>query len=190
MNILKKKLSGVLEMIPSYYEDERGFLVRMYDKKVFKDFGITSDWMQESHSYTRKKGTIRGLHVSLPPFLETKLIKAITGEMLWIIVDLRKDFPTFGKWESIMLSDKLKNLLYIPRGFAHGCISLSDNCNLVIKADNFFSPNVGTGIKWDDPELNINWGLKGNLPFIISEKDKNYPSFKEFKEKYGGIVID
>ena len=187
MKKINKKLDGVIEIIPEPHKDSRGFLVRCYDKKIFKGFGINTKWVQESHSHTYKKYTLRGLHVSLPPHLEAKLIRAIKGEVLWVVVDLRKDSPTFGKYHPIILSDKLKNLLYVKRGFAHGCISLTDNCDLIVKSDNYYSPKIGTGIKWDDPELDIDWNLNGESPYLISERDKNYPTFKKFKEKYGGF---
>jgi len=189
MKKINKKLDGVIEIIPEPHKDSRGFLVRLYDKEIFEGFGINTRWVQESHSHTYKKYTLRGLHVSLPPHLEAKLVRAIKGEVLWVVVDLRKDSPTFGKYHSIILSDKLNNLLYVKRGFAHGCISLSDNCDLVIKSDNYFLPNHGSGIIWNDTDLNIDWNLKGNIPFI-SEKDKNYPTFKNFKEKYGGFNVE
>lgn len=189
MEIKNKKLTGFLEIIPEAYRDTRGFLVRLYDKEVFKGFGIDRNWVQESHSHTKKKYTLRGLHIQLPPFLEGKLISAIRGKILWVVVDLRKNSKTFGHWDSAILSEKLKNIIYVPRGFAHGCLSLTGNSDLVIKSDNYFSANQGTGIIWSDKDLNINWQLGKNLPFI-SERDKNYLTFKEFKKKYGAIKIN
>lgn len=184
--IKKKKLDGFMEIIPKAHTDKRGFLVRLYDKEIFQKFGINAKWVQESHSHTSKKHTLRGLHVQLPPFSEEKLIRAINGKILWVAVDLRKNSKTFGKWDYVVLSGQLKNIIYVSRGFAHGCLSLSDNCDLVIKSDNYFSQNHSTGIIWNDKDLNIEWGLKRKVP-LISKRDKNYLTFKEFKQKYGAI---
>lgn len=189
MKKINKKLDGFIEIIPEPYMDERGFLARLYDEEIFKGFDINTKWVQESHSHTYKKYTLRGLHAQLPPFSEGKLIRAIKGKMLWVVVDLRKNSETFGQWDSILLSGEVKNIIYIKRGFAHGCMSLSDNCDLVIKSDNYFSPNHGSGIIWNDMDLNIDWNLKGNTPFI-SKRDRDYPTFKNFKEKYGGLDVE
>lgn len=183
IEVRKGKLDGFIELIPETYEDERGFLARLYDKRVFKDLGLPTEWTEESHHYTKKKYILRGLYTQLPPFSEGKLLRVTRGEMLWVSVDVRKNSKTFGLWDSIILSDKRKNLLYVTRGFAHGCLSLTDEVDLIIKSDNYFSEEHGVGIIWNDKDLNINWNLNGNVPYI-SERDKGYPSFREFKEKY------
>lgn len=186
MEMRKKKLDGFIEIIPEVYEDERGFLARLYDERIFKNLGLSTEWTEESHHHTGKRHILRGLYVQLPPFSEGKLLRVIRGEMVWVSVDLRKDSATFGLWDSAVLSDRRKNLLYTARGFAHGCLSLTDEVDLIIKSDNYFSPEYGAGIFWNDKELNIDWDLKGVTPFV-SERDKSYPSFREFKERYGGI---
>lgn len=127
---------------------------------------------------------LRGLYVQRSPFSEGKLLRVIRGEMLWVSVDVRKNSKTFGQWDSVVLSDKRKNLLCTARGLAHGCLSLTDGVDLIIKSDNYFSAEHGVGIAWNDGDLNIDWGLKGSAP-LISERDKAYPSFQEFKKKYG-----
>ncbi|MBU0535720.1 MAG: dTDP-4-dehydrorhamnose 3,5-epimerase [Nanoarchaeota archaeon] len=184
MEFIKKNLKGFIEIIPEAHEDNRGFLARLYDQKTFKENDINNRWIQDSHSHTSKKGTLRGLHIQTNPFSEAKLIRAIKGRMKWIVVDLRKDSKTFGKWESVELSEEKKNMIFVSRGFGHGCVSMTDDCDLVIKSDNLFSPEHGAGIIWNDPELGINWGIKE--PFM-SERDSKYPSFKEFKDTHGGI---
>lgn len=181
-----KKIDGLWEITPETYQDERGFLARIYDEKMFKDLGFDAKWMEVSHHHTSRKNILRGLYTQLPPFSEGKLLRIIKGEMLWVSVDLRKESKTFGQWESVVLSEKNKNVLVTARGFAHGCLSLTDNVDLLIQSDNYFSVDHGVGIAWNDPELNIDWELNGIMPYI-SERDSKYPSFKEFKEKYGGI---
>lgn len=186
MEIRELKLKGIYEIISMPRIDERGYMVRLYDDKIFENVGFNTKWIQESRSYTKKKYTIRGLHVSLPPSLEGKTISIISGKVLWVVVDIRRNSNTFGQWASIILSDELMNTLYASRGFAHGCLSLTDNCDLLLRADNYYSDANGTGIHWNDKELNIDWSLNGIVP-IISERDRNYKTFSEFKEKYGGV---
>lgn len=189
MKIKKKKINGFVEIIAESYTDERGFLTRLYDEKIFQSLGLNTKWTQESHHHTYKKYTLRGLHVQLPPFSEGKLLRVTRGKLLWVVIDLREDSKTFGQWDSVILSDEAKNSIYIERGFGHGCLSLTDNVDLMIKSDNYFSPKHGVGIIWNDKDLNVDWNLKGNAPFIC-KRDKNYPTFKDFKEKYGGIKTD
>ena len=184
IEIKKKKLDGLIELVPEVFEDERGFLARIYDERIFKKFGLPTEWMEESHHFTRKKHTLRGLYTQRPPFSEGKLLRVIRGEMLWVSVDVRTDSRTFGQWDSIVLSGSGKNMLYATRGFAHGCVSLTDDVDLLIQSDNYFSSEHGIGIIWNDKDMNIDWNLGGITPFV-SERDGGYSSFKEFKEKYG-----
>lgn len=188
MRVEKKKLSGLYEVISEPCIDERGMLVRMYDEKEFKSLSLNTVWVQESYSRTDKKGTLRGIHVQFPPFTEAKLIRMIRGRMLWVVVDLRKNSETFGLWESCELLGAKTSCIYVERGFGHGCVSLSDGCDMVIMSDNYYSNEHGAGITWNDKELNIDWHLEGITP-VISENHKSYPPFSEFCEKYGGVEI-
>lgn len=186
MKVVYKKPAGVLELFPEWRIDSRGFLVRLYDREVFRNLGLPADWVQESRVHTNERFTLRGLHVSLPPSVEGKAVTAVRGELLWVAVDLRKESGTFGRWVSTVLSGMSRNILCVERGFAHGCLALTDDSDLLVKADNYFSEQHSAGIVWNDPDLNIDWGLGGAVP-IISERDAQYPSFREFKEKYGGL---
>lgn len=186
IKLKKGKMEGFVELVPEAYEDERGFLARLYEERVFEKLGLPTRWTEESHHHTFRKGILRGLYVQLSPYSEGKLLRVTKGEMLWVSVDLRKNSKTFGVWDSVILSDKTKNLLSTAPGFAHGCLSLTDGVDLIIKSDNYFSAEHGVGIIWNDEDLAIDWNLRGMTPFV-SERDKNYPSFKSFKEKYGGV---
>lgn len=179
--IKKKKLSGLVEIIPEVYEDERGFLARSYEKKAFQKLGLNIGWKEQSLHHTNKKYTLRGLYIQLPPYSEGKLLSVINGEMLWVSVDLRKNSKTFGQWDSLVLTGALHNLLYAPRGLAHGCVSLSDDVDLLITSDNEFAAAHGVGILWSDKDLDIDWNLGTNTPFV-SARDGAYPSFQNFKE--------
>ena len=187
MLIKEKKIKGVFEIQLEPLEDERGFFMRTYDDRIFKDLGIERKWVNENHSLSRIKGTIRGIHFQYPPDTETKLSRVITGEIFFVVVDIRKDSKTFGEWISVVLSSEKKNMLFIPRGCAPGMCTLTDNCNLIYKVDNYYSPNNEDVIKWNDPDLAIKWPIKE--PVVISERDSKGKSFKEFVEKHGGLKI-
>ena len=182
MEIKKKEISGVYEIVCKPIGDERGFFMRSYDDKIFGEAGISHQWVQENHSKTEKKGTIRGLHLQLPPFAETKLIRVIRGD---VFVDLRKGSETFGRWGSVILSETKHNHVLVPRGFAHSFCTLTANCEVVYKSDNFYSPNHEVGIIWNDKDLGIEW--PSPRP-ILSDKDNNNISFQNFKDKY--LAVD
>lgn len=185
MKIKELNIKGVFEIQLEPITDERGFFMRTYDKKILEEFGFNNQWVQENHSLNKVKYTIRGLHFQFAPDTETKLVRVISGELMDVYVDLRKNSPTIGKWGSIVLSEEKKNMIYIPKGFAHGICTLSDNCNLLYKVDNYYAKNNEWNIKWDDPDINISWPI--DSPAVISERDQNAKSFEEFFKKYGGL---
>lgn len=186
MTIKESKLGGVFEIQLEAKEDFRGFFMRTYDDKIFEKYGINQNWVQEYHNLSLKRGTIRGLHLQLPPHSETKLVRAISGSSLDVFVDLRKNSPTFGQWSSVILSAENKKMIYIPRGFAHGLCSLEDNTMILCKIDNQYAPDAEYQIVWDDPDLHIDWQLNGASP-IVSPKDTNAKSLKEFIKTHSGI---
>jgi dTDP-4-dehydrorhamnose 3,5-epimerase len=180
------KFDSIYEIHLELREDERGFFMRVYDDTLFKKFGLQTNWVQESHSLSTRKGIVRGLHFQFPPHTETKLIRAVRGEVYDVFVDLRKNSPTLGQWGSIKLSAKDNNMIYISRGFAHGFCTLTDNCELIYKMDNYYEASSADVIKWNDPDLGINWPVTSP---ILSEKDSNAKSFKEFIDSCGGLEI-
>ena len=167
----------VIQLEP--HNDKRGFFMRVYDDGVFKKAGIHRDWVQENHSLTVEEGTIRGLHFQLRPFQETKLVRVIRGEIYDVFVDLRDGSETFGEWGCVTLSAENKKMVYIPKGFAHGFCTLSKNSEVVYKVDNCYAPRHERTIRWDDPDLDIEWRI--NNP-ILSDKDAKAASFKEFEK--------
>ncbi|MCK4662465.1 MAG: dTDP-4-dehydrorhamnose 3,5-epimerase [Bacteroidales bacterium] len=186
MEIIKKKIKGTYEIILKPIKDNRGFFLRTYDNKIFDKFGINKNWVQENHSKSEKKGIIRGLHFQLPPFLETKLVRCIRGSVFDVFVDLRKNSPTFGQWDSIILSENSYNYAYIPRGCAHGFCTLTDISEVIYKVDNYYAPDYETGIIWNDKDLKIEWIEKNP---ILSEKDSKNITFSEFIKNYQFIEI-
>jgi dTDP-4-dehydrorhamnose 3,5-epimerase len=186
MKIDQRRLPGVFEITGSPIQDARGHFKRLYDEALFRGTGLNTSWAQESESHTARKHTLRGIHVSLPPALECKTITAIRGATAWVVVDLRRDSPAFGQWDRTEVSAERHNTLYAPPGFAHGCVSLTDDCVLLLRAAPAWSEQHGTGIVWNDPDLAIDWGLGGASPFV-SDRDRQYPSFQEFRQTHGGV---
>jgi dTDP-4-dehydrorhamnose 3,5-epimerase len=186
MKIIPGKLKGIFEINLSPFTDERGFFMRTYDLNLFNGASINKVWVQENHSLSKQQGVLRGLHFQLPPFAETKLVRCISGSVLDVFVDLRKDSPTFGQWDSIELSAVNKKMIFIPRGFAHGFCTLSENSEVLYKVDNFYSKEHERGLIWNDTEIGIEWPLEDP---ILSEKDKTNWTLAEFVQKINGIEL-
>jgi dTDP-4-dehydrorhamnose 3,5-epimerase len=186
MLIKESKLKGVFEIDLEPHEDHRGFFVRVYDDAIFKQYRIRRDWVQENQSLSKEKGTIRGLHFQFPPYTETKLVRVVSGEVYDVIVDLRKGSATFGEWDRFRISEDNKKMIYIPRGFAHGMCTLTKNCAMLYKVDNYYTPESEGTIIWDDPDIGIDWPVENP---ILSEKDSRAQSFKEFVNAYGGLEV-
>ena len=160
----------------SVFGDDRGFFQESYNLKRFHDFGITADFIQDNHSYSATKGTIRGLHFQTEPMAQAKLVRVVKGSALDIIVDIRKGSPTFGKYEEFEINDKNQVQIFIPKGFAHGFCTLEDETHFCYKVDNYYSPENNAGIIWNDPEIGIKW--PANDP-ILSEQDKKWKTLGE-----------
>ncbi len=186
MIIIERKFKGVFEIQLDPHEDKRGFFMRVYDTQIFEKYKIHKKWVQENHSLSVEKGVIRGMHFQLPPHSEAKLIRVINGKIYDVFIDLRKGSLTFGQWDSINLSADNKKMIFIPRGFAHGFYTLTENCEILYKIDNYYAPNSEGSIRWDDPDVGINWPVSNP---IISEKDLKAKSFREFIERYGGLEL-
>jgi len=183
--ILKKcEIDGVCEIQLDPYTDHRGFFMRTYDKNIFMKYDLHKRWVQENHSFSKQKGTLRGLHFQHSPYMESKLIRIPMGEIFAVYVDLRKDSQYLGKWGSCILSEKKNNMLFIPRGFAMGMCTLTENCSILYKMDNYYHPEKQGEILWDDHDLGIDWPI--DKP-ILSKRDKNAQTYKEFIDEYRGL---
>ncbi len=181
LEITPLKLAGTFEikLAPSY--DERGYFVRVWDQRLFREYGLTTSWVQENQSLSSRKGLIRGLHFQKPPHAETKLVRVVVGAILDVFVDLRKDSRTYGRWDSIELSAGNHKMVYIPKGFAHGFCTLSDEAVVLYKVDAYYAPELEGGIRWDDEMLEIQWPVKD--PFA-SAKDAMLPGFRDFASPF------
>ena len=158
--------------------------MRTFDNDLFNQKKISSNWVQENHSKSISKHTLRGLHFILPPHTDGKLIRCIRGEVFDVFVDLRKGSTTYGKWDSIVLNEEDHKLLYLPKGLAHGFCTLSNNSEIIYKHDTHYQKDFDFGIKWNDKDIGIQWPTKEP---IISEKDQSLISFKEFTKRYKGL---
>lgn len=174
MERIETSLPGVLELRPVIHRDTRGFFIETYHKAKFADLGIADAFVQDNHSRSIK-GTLRGLHYQLR-HPQAKLCRVVEGEALDVAVDIRIGSPTFGKWTSVLLSSKAQNQIYVPSGFAHGFLTLTDTVQFLYKCSDFYDPTDEQGIAWNDPDLEICWGESAP---IISEKDKKYPTLTQ-----------
>lgn len=178
MQIIKTEFEGLIEIIPNVYPDERGWFYEFYKEEAFKKAGINTTFVQENQSFS-KKGVIRGLHLQLPPFAQAKLVTVISGKVLDVVVDLRKESKTFKKVYYCPLDSVTKKMLLVPEGFAHGFAALEDSI-FFYKCSNFYDKKSEAGIVWDDTALNINWQTEDP---IVSEKDNALITLKEFLGK-------
>lgn len=183
MKKIETELPGVYIIEPTVYYDERGYFYESYSTEKYKNLlGFNVDFVQENQSKS-KHGVLRGLHFQLPPYAQTKLVRVTKGYVLDVAVDIRKGSPTFGKYVAVMLSDTNHRQLYIPRGLAHGFITLSDEAILQYKCDNPYAPGYERSIAWNDPEIGIDWPLI-EKDIILSEKDKLAPMLKDAKQLF------
>ena len=176
MKVINTTLSEVIIVEPRVFRDYRGWFVEAYSKKEWKEAGIVAHFVQDNHSFSLQKGTLRGLHFQNDPHAQTKLVRCTRGAILDIVVDIRKGSPTYKQWIAVELSEANYRQLYVPKGFAHGFVALSDNVEVQYKVDDYYVPSLDRSIRFDDPDLAIDWGISAP---ILSEKDLNAPYLKD-----------
>lgn len=176
MDFVETTLPGLYLIKPKIYEDSRGYFFESFNKKLFTNINLSVNFVQDNQSLS-KKNVLRGLHFQVVPFEQGKLVRVVSGSVNDVVVDMRKDSPTFGQSYSVILSDKNKLMMWIPPGFAHGFLSLEDNTIFTYKCTAYYNKESERGIKWNDPRLNINWNA---LNPIVSEKDAELPSWDEY----------
>jgi dTDP-4-dehydrorhamnose 3,5-epimerase len=177
METIEHKIKGLIEFIPRVFGDERGFFFESFNKVNLENAGIKDNFVQDNQSFS-KKGVVRGLHFQKNPFAQGKLVRVITGKALDVAVDLRKNSPTFGQYETFLLDSTKQNMVYIPAGFAHGFSALEDTI-FFYKCTNFYNKASEAGIIWNDPTLNINWEVESPN---VSDKDKELKTLEELIE--------
>jgi len=176
MKITAGKLEGILVIEPKVFEDSRGFFYESYNHKVLQAHGVDLDFVQDNHSRS-VKNTLRGLHYQINPG-QDKLVRATIGEVWDVVVDIRENSPTFGQWESFVLSEKNKMQIFVPKGFAHGFCVLSDWAEFQYKCSEYWSPADERGIIWNDPDLKVEWPV---TEAILSSKDAENTLFKDIE---------
>jgi len=179
MNVIQTDIPDVLIFEPKVFGDERGFFFESFSQKVFEEaVGYEVNFVQDNHSKS-SKGVLRGLHYQLAPHAQGKLVRCVAGEVFDVAVDIRKESPTFGKWVGVNLSAENKRQLWIPEGFAHGFLVLTETAEFVYKTTNYYHPESDRGIIWKDETLNIDWPISSKL--VMSDKDKTHPVFAQAK---------
>lgn len=172
----KTKLEGAWTITIKKLEDERGFFGRSWCQKEFDEHGLVSTVVQANVSYNKKKGTLRGMHYQEHPYEETKLVRCTRGAIYDVVIDLRPGSPTYKQWIGEELTADNYTMLYVPRNFGHGFITLEDDTEVTYQVSQFYTPGAEKGIRWDDPAFNIQWPVQ---PLLISEKDRSHPDFKD-----------
>ena len=180
MQVTKTALEGVLILEPKVFGDARGWFMETWSARKFEAAGLNFDFVQDNQSYSAQRGTLRGLHYQTAPSAQAKLVRCTRGKLLDVAVDIREGSETLGKWVAVELTADNKKQLLIPRGFAHGFLTLTDDVEIQYKADNFYAPTCDGNIRWDDPQIKIDWPF---APTILADKDAKAPTLKERLER-------
>lgn len=176
MKVIETEIKDLYMIEPQVFGDNRGWFMESWSQKKMEEAGLFYNFVQDSHSFSEKKGTLRGLHFQKGSSSQAKLVRCVRGAVLDVAVDLRKNSKTYKKWVGCVLSEENKKQFLIPRGFAHGFLTLTDNVEFVYKADNYYDPQADRNIIWNDEEINVDWGIENP---ILSEKDKKAPKLSE-----------
>lgn len=181
MRVIKTELEGVLILEPVVHGDQRGFFMESWSKRDMEKVGLFYDFVQDNHSLSAQKGTLRGIHFQRGVKAQAKLVRCIRGAVLDVAVDLRPISPTYKKWVAQKLTAENKRQLLIPRGFGHAFLTLTDDVEFLYKADNYYAPEADAGIRWDDPEIGIDWPVREP---VLSWKDADAPFLKDIDTGY------
>lgn len=177
------EIADVKLVTPQRFGDDRGFFSETYSATRFKAAGIDADFVQDNHSLSVQTGTVRGLHFQSPPYAQAKLVRVLRGAIVDVAVDVRRGSATYGKWVKAELSAENGVQIFVPRGFLHGFATLVPNTEIAYKVDNYYSKECDGSVKWNDPELAIDWGLAGMTP-VLSQKDEQAPAFRDFNSPF------
>ncbi|MGN4977031.1 dTDP-4-dehydrorhamnose 3,5-epimerase [Aeromonas sp. 95A] len=179
MNVIKTAIPDVLIFEPKVFGDERGFFFESFNHKLFEEaVGYPVHFVQDNHSKS-SKGVLRGLHYQLPPHAQGKLVRCVAGEVFDVAVDIRKSSPTFGQWVGVNLSGENKRQLWIPEGFAHGFLTLSESAEFLYKTTNYYAPQSEGSIRWNDPQLDIEWPIKEQINLSNKDQDASFLHLSE-----------
>ena len=184
MQINPTSIAAVQVLTPKRHGDHRGFFSEVYRKEFLSTKGIDVEFVQDNHSLSAEKGTVRGLHFQAPPFAQDKLVRVVRGSVFDVAVDLRKGSATYGEHVSVVLSAEAWNQVYVPVGFAHGFMTLEPDTEVVYKVSDYYAPDNERGLLWNDPELGIQWPIPERRA-VLSEKDRRYPRLADLSTPFG-----
>ncbi|WP_312470513.1 dTDP-4-dehydrorhamnose 3,5-epimerase [Neobacillus sp.] len=182
MNVVETFLPGVKIIEPKVFGDHRGWFMETYSEAMFEEAGINIKFVQDNQSFSAAKGTLRGLHYQLNPKAQTKLVRCTKGSIFDVAVDIRKGSPTYGKWFGIELSAENKKQLLIPKGFAHGFMTITEDAEVQYKVDELYAPECDRGIIWNDPAIGIEWPME--ITPVLSAKDEKAPLLVEAENNF------
>ncbi|WP_411819445.1 dTDP-4-dehydrorhamnose 3,5-epimerase [Hyphococcus formosus] len=183
MDVTALAIPEVKLITPRRFSDDRGFFSETYNAKAFKAAGIECDFVQDNHSYSARQGTVRGLHYQSPPFAQSKLVRVLRGAIIDVAVDARKDSPSFGQWVKAEISAENGTQIFVPKGFLHGFATLEPDTEVAYKVDAFYDGASDGSVKWDDPDLAIDWGIRPESA-SLSEKDAKAPKWADFSSPF------
>jgi dTDP-4-dehydrorhamnose 3,5-epimerase len=184
MIVTKTQLQEVLIIEPRKFGDNRGFFSEVFNARALNEFIGPVTFVQDNHSLSQKKGTLRGIHFQAPPFAQDKLIRCVRGAILDVAVDLRRGSPTFGQSVGEVLSAENWRQLYVPKGFGHAFLTLTDDVEVMYKVTDYYAPDYDGGVIWNDPDLAISWGLNKDDTVELSSKDALLPRLREFESPF------
>lgn len=180
MQVIPTKLKDVYIIEPKVIGDSRGWFSETWTKRDFEEAGLFYDFVQDNQSYSAKKGTLRGLHFQKGDYSQAKLVRCVKGSILDVVVDLRHESPTYLQWTSVELSAANHREFLVPRGFAHGFVTLTDDVEFIYRVDNYYAPEHEASIRYDDPDFNVDWGFRGEEKPILAAKDEAAPYYKDY----------
>lgn len=182
MDVAETRFPEVKLITPKRHGDARGNFAEIYNKRDFAKVGVTVEFVQDNHSFSAPRGTVRGLHFQLPPYAQDKLVRVVCGSIFDVAVDMRRDSPTFGEYASALLTAREGTQMFVPVGFAHGFCTLEPDTEVTYKVSNYYAPDHDAGVLWNDPDLGIAWPI-AEEDAVLSEKDKVQPRFAELAER-------
>ena len=183
MQIKELSIPAVKVLAPKRYGDHRGFFSEVYNRRALAEAGIGIEFVQDNHSRSAEKGTVRGLHFQIPPFAQDKLVRVVRGAVFDVAVDLRRGSPTYGRHVSMTLSAEAWNQILVPAGFAHGIMTLEPDTEIIYKVSNYYAPDHDRGLSWNDPALGIAWPIP-ETEAVLSDKDRRQPGLAEIDSPF------
>jgi dTDP-4-dehydrorhamnose 3,5-epimerase len=181
MNVIKTRLPGILLLEPKVFGDHRGYFTESYNRRTFEKAGVRYDLLQDNQSMSAEAGTLRGLHYQLNPMAQTKIVRCLNGAFYDVVVDIRRNSPTYGQWQGFIISAENQRQIVVPRGFAHAVCTIAPYTVVFYKVDNYYSPEHERGLLWNDSKLDIDWPVSNP---ILSDKDKTWPTLDDIETNF------